>query len=47
LNGDPGLARKSKRAVGGTDAAGNAAHNDWTGKFAVKDYPVTGDPASD
>jgi hypothetical protein len=36
-----------KVTVDGTDAAGAATHNEWTGKFDNKDYPVTGDPASD
>ena len=36
-----------KITVDGVDAAGKPAHNEWTGKFDGKDYPVTGDPASD
>jgi hypothetical protein len=36
-----------KATVDGTDAAGEPAHNEWTGKFDGKDYPVTGDPNSD
>jgi hypothetical protein len=36
-----------KVTVDGTDADGKATHNEWTGKFDGKDYPVTGDPASD
>ncbi|HEV2387702.1 MAG TPA: hypothetical protein VGS20_10665 [Candidatus Acidoferrales bacterium] len=36
-----------KVTVDGTDASGNAVHNEWTGKFDGKDYPVTGDPTSD
>ncbi len=36
-----------KVTVDGTDAAGKPLHNEWTGKFDEKDYPVTGDPASD
>ncbi len=36
-----------KVTVDGTDAAGKPAHNEWTGKFDGKDYPVTGDPTSD
>src|SRR5215475_6539651 len=31
----------------GTDKDGNPTHNEWTGKFDGKDYPVTGDPNSD
>jgi hypothetical protein len=38
---------KVKVTVDGTDADGKAAHNEWTGKFDGKDYPVTGDPTSD
>jgi len=36
-----------KVTVDGTDSAGNATHNEWTGKFDGKDYPVSGDPMSD
>jgi hypothetical protein len=36
-----------KVTVDGVDAEGKPAHNEWTGKFDGKDYPVTGDPASD
>lgn len=36
-----------KVTVDGTDADGNAAHNEWTGKFDGKYYAVTGDPTSD
>jgi len=36
-----------KVTVDGTDANGNPTHNEWTGKFDGKDYPVTGDPTSD
>ena len=36
-----------KIIVDGTDAAGNAAHNEWTGKFDGKDYALTGDPSAD
>ena len=36
-----------KVTVDGTDGAGAPAHNECTGKFDGKDYPVTGDPASD
>jgi hypothetical protein len=36
-----------KITVDGTDKDGNAMHTEWTGKFDGKDYPVTGDPASD
>src|SRR5262245_42937924 len=33
-----------KVTVDGTDGEGKPAHNEWTGKFDGKDYPVTGDP---
>ena len=36
-----------KVTIDGTDSAGNPAHNEWTGKFDGKDYPVSGDPNSD
>jgi hypothetical protein len=36
-----------KVTVDGTDRDGKPAHNEWTGKFDGKDYPVTGDPDSD
>jgi hypothetical protein len=36
-----------KVTIDGTDASGNPVHDEWTGKFDGKDYPVTGDPNSD
>lgn len=36
-----------KITVDGVGADGQPTHNEWTGKFDGKDYPVTGDPASD
>ena len=36
-----------KVTVDGTDKDGKLAHNEWTGKFDGKDYPVTGDPNTD
>lgn len=36
-----------KVIVDGTDASGNATHNEWTGKFDGRYYAVTGDPNSD
>ena len=36
-----------KITVDGTDKDGKPAHNEWTGKFDGKDYPVTGDPTAD
>jgi hypothetical protein len=36
-----------KVTVDGTDGDGNASHNEWTGKFNGKFFPVTGDPTSD
>src|SRR5271166_3456518 len=29
------------------DANGKPAHDEWTGKFDGKDYPITGDPDND
>ena len=36
-----------KVIVDGTGSDGKPTHNEWTGKFDGKDYPVTGDPSSD
>jgi hypothetical protein len=36
-----------KVTVDGIDKDGKPTHNEWTGKFDGKDYPVTGDPTSD
>src|SRR5215472_2329009 len=36
-----------KVTVDGVDGAGKPTHNEWTGKFDGKDYPVTGDPQYD
>ena len=36
-----------KVTVDGIDSDGKPTHNEWTGKFDGKDYPVTGDPSSD
>ena len=36
-----------KITVDGVDRDGKPAHNEWTGKFDGKDYPVTGDPTTD
>jgi hypothetical protein len=36
-----------KVIVDGVDKDGKPQHNEWTGKFDGKDYPVTGDPTSD
>jgi hypothetical protein len=33
-----------KVTVDGVDAYGKPMHNEWTGKYDGKDYPVTGDP---
>jgi hypothetical protein len=38
---------KVKVTVDGVDGDGKPAHNEWTGNFDGKDYPVTGDPSSD
>ena len=36
-----------KVTVDGVDENGRAVHNEWTGKFDGKDYPVTGDATGD
>ena len=36
-----------KVTVDGVDGDGKPAHNEWTGKFDGKDYPVTGDSTVD
>jgi hypothetical protein len=36
-----------KATIDGVDGQGKPTHNEWTGKFDGKDYPVTGDPTSD
>jgi hypothetical protein len=36
-----------KVTVDGVDGMGKPTHNEWTGKFDGKDYPLTGDPAAD
>jgi hypothetical protein len=36
-----------KITADGKDKDGNPTHNEWTGKFDGKDYPVTGDPNQD
>jgi hypothetical protein len=33
-----------KVTIDGVDGDGKATHDEWTGKFDGKDYPVTGDP---
>jgi hypothetical protein len=35
-----------KCVVEGVDGAGKPTHNEWTGKFDGKDYPVIGDPSA-
>lgn len=37
----------TKVTVDGVDGSGNPTHNEWTGKFDGRDYPVTGDPTVD
>jgi hypothetical protein len=37
----------TKVTVDGTDADGKPTHNEWTGKFDGKDYPLTGDSSAD
>ena len=36
-----------KVTMDGVDTTGKPTHNEWTGKFDGKDYPVTGDTNSD
>jgi hypothetical protein len=36
-----------KVTIDGTDIDGKPTHNEWTGKYDGKDYPVAGDPSSD
>lgn len=36
-----------KVTVDGVDGNGKPSHNEWTGKFDGKDYPLTGDPTAD
>src|SRR5262245_28450803 len=36
-----------KVTVDGTNREGKSMHNEWTGKFDGKDYPVTGNPDAD
>jgi hypothetical protein len=36
-----------KITMDGADASGKPTHNEWTGKFDGKEYPVTGDATSD
>jgi hypothetical protein len=36
-----------KGTIDGVDEKGQPTHNEWTGKFDGKDYPVTGDPTQD
>lgn len=38
---------QTKVTVDGVDENGGTVHNEWTGKFDGKDYPVTGDATSD
>jgi hypothetical protein len=36
-----------KVTVTGVDGSGQRTHNEWTGKFDGKEYPVTGEPDAD
>ena len=36
-----------KVTVEGIDSNGQTTHNEWTGKFDGKDYPITGSPTGD
>ena len=37
----------TKVVVDGIGTDGKATHNEWTGKYDGKDYPLTGDPSAD
>lgn len=37
----------TKVTVDGVDGSGKPTHNEWTGKFDGKDYPLRGDPSAD
>ena len=37
----------TKVTVDGVDDDGKPTHNEWTGKFDGKDYPLVGDPSAD
>lgn len=37
----------TKVTVDGVDGQGKPTHNEWTGKFDGKDYPLVGDPTAD
>jgi hypothetical protein len=41
------IGNQVKVTLDGTNAMGKPAHNEWTGRFDGKDYPVSGDPTSD
>jgi hypothetical protein len=43
----PAAGESVKITVDGTDASGKPLHNEWTGKFDGRDYPVIGDARSD
>jgi hypothetical protein len=38
---------KIKVTVDGVDGDGKPTHNEWTGKFDGKEYPLVGDPTAD
>ena len=38
---------RTKVTVDGVDKDGKKTHNEWTGKFDGKEYPLTGDPTAD
>jgi hypothetical protein len=44
---EPMFPFKTKVTIDGTNAKGKPSHDEWTGMFDGKDYPVTGDPESD
>ncbi len=43
----PAAGDSYKGVVDGVDGSGKPTHNEWTGKFDGKDYPLVGDPQAD
>ena len=44
---EPMFPFKTKVTIDGTNSKGKPSHDEWSGMFDGKDYPVTGDPESD
>ena len=47
LEGEACNGPSGKVTVDGTDSDGKPVHNEWTGKYDGKDYPVTGSSTED